>query len=52
MNGHIAAGARVELEDGKLDILINNAGISGIQPILPTEQPLDNIKTTSLPRSA
>ncbi|SFK37007.1 NAD(P)-dependent dehydrogenase, short-chain alcohol dehydrogenase family [Sphingomonas sp. NFR04] len=40
-----SAVARVEAEDGKLDILINNAGIPGLQPILPSEQPLDNIKT-------
>jgi len=40
-----AAVTRVEHEDGKLDILINNAGIAGLQPILPSEQPLEDIKT-------
>jgi NAD(P)-dependent dehydrogenase (short-subunit alcohol dehydrogenase family) len=40
-----SAVARVEGDDGKLDILINNAGIPGLQPILPSEQPLDDIKT-------
>jgi NAD(P)-dependent dehydrogenase (short-subunit alcohol dehydrogenase family) len=39
-----SAVAHVEGEDGKLDILINNAGISGIQPFLPSEQPLDDIR--------
>lgn len=39
-----SAVSRVEGEDGKLDILINNAGISGVQPILPSEQPLDDIR--------
>lgn len=40
-----AAVARVEREDGKLDILINNAGIPGLQPILPSVQPLGDIRT-------
>jgi NAD(P)-dependent dehydrogenase (short-subunit alcohol dehydrogenase family) len=39
-----SAVTRVEAEDGKLDLLINNAGIPGRQPILPSEQPLDDIK--------
>jgi NAD(P)-dependent dehydrogenase (short-subunit alcohol dehydrogenase family) len=40
-----SAVARIEGDDRKLDILINNAGIPGLQPILPSEQPLDDIKT-------
>jgi len=36
---------RIAAEDGKLDMLINNAGIPGLQPILPSEQPLDDIRT-------
>ncbi|WP_313535185.1 SDR family oxidoreductase [Sphingomonas sp.] len=40
-----SAVARVEDEDGRLDLLINNAGIPGMQPILPSAQPLDDIRT-------
>lgn len=40
-----SAVARIEAEDGKLDVLINNAGIPGLQPIRPSEQPLDDIKS-------
>lgn len=38
-----AAAARVQAEDGKLDVLINNAGISGGQPSLPSRQPIGDI---------
>lgn len=37
------AAQRVLKEDGKLDILINNAGIAGIQPIAPSVQNIHNI---------
>ncbi len=40
-----AAAERVRAEDGYLDVLINNAGISGRQDTPPSEQPLDDIKT-------
>lgn len=36
--------ARIGGDDGKLDCLINNAGIFGLEPILPSVQPLDDIK--------
>jgi NAD(P)-dependent dehydrogenase (short-subunit alcohol dehydrogenase family) len=39
-----AAAQRVKAEDGRLDVLINNAGISGQQQIAPSEQPLDDIR--------
>lgn len=39
-----SAVTRVRDEDGKLDVLINNAGIAGLQPMPPSEQPLDDIK--------
>lgn len=40
-----AAVERVQREAGQLDILINNAGISGIQTALPSEQPIEDIRT-------
>ncbi|MET0746915.1 MAG: SDR family oxidoreductase [Rhizobium sp.] len=40
----LAAAARVEQEDGKLDVLINNAGISGGPPVPPSQQPVDVIR--------
>ncbi|WP_236196644.1 SDR family oxidoreductase [Pseudomonas glycinae] len=39
-----AAAELVLKEDGKLDVLINNAGISGAQPIAPSEQKIDDIQ--------
>jgi NAD(P)-dependent dehydrogenase (short-subunit alcohol dehydrogenase family) len=39
-----AAADRVAQEDARLDILINNAGISGLQTARPSEQPLDDIR--------
>ncbi|NWF11657.1 SDR family oxidoreductase [Pseudomonas salomonii] len=39
-----AASERVLEEDGKLDVLINNAGISGAQPIAPSEQDIGDIQ--------
>lgn len=39
-----SAVTRVTAEDGKLDILINNAGISG-QMVSPIAQPIDDIRT-------
>lgn len=38
-----AAAEQVLKSDGKLDILINNAGIAGIQPVAPSEQPVSDI---------
>jgi NAD(P)-dependent dehydrogenase (short-subunit alcohol dehydrogenase family) len=38
-----AAAARVQDEDGRLDILINNAGIPGGPHVTPSQQPLDSI---------
>jgi NAD(P)-dependent dehydrogenase (short-subunit alcohol dehydrogenase family) len=40
-----AAAARVEAEDGRLDILINNAGIPGLSLADTSLQPLDDVKT-------
>jgi NAD(P)-dependent dehydrogenase (short-subunit alcohol dehydrogenase family) len=43
-----AAKAVVEKADGKLDVLINNAGIAGgeaMKPPLPSEQAIDEIKS-------
>ncbi len=39
-----AAAARVRQEDGKLDVLINNAGILGGQPTAPSLQPVDEMR--------
>lgn len=39
-----SAVTRIGEADGKLDLLVNNAGIPGMQPIRPSEQPLDDIK--------
>ena len=39
-----AAADRVAQEDARLDILINNAGISGLQTARPSEQPLDDVR--------
>lgn len=38
------AAVRVAEEDGKLDVLINNAGVSGAQPIEPSEQTIQDIQ--------
>jgi NAD(P)-dependent dehydrogenase (short-subunit alcohol dehydrogenase family) len=40
-----AAADLVFKEDGKLDVLINNAGISGAQPIAPSEQDIGDIQS-------
>ena len=40
-----AAAARVRDEDGKLDVLINNAGISGGQPRAPSQEPASDVRT-------
>lgn len=40
-----AAAARVQQEDGRLDVLINNAGILGGQPAAPSLQSVAEIKT-------
>lgn len=37
------AAARVRHEDGQLDVLINNAGISGAPHSTPSQQPIDSI---------
>ena len=37
------AAQQILNEEGKLDILINNAGISGAQPVAPSEQPIEDI---------
>ena len=39
-----AAAERVRSEDGKLDVLINNAGIAGDR-MPPSEQPVESVKT-------
>jgi NAD(P)-dependent dehydrogenase (short-subunit alcohol dehydrogenase family) len=39
-----AAAARVQTEDGKLDVLINNAGVIGGGPTPPSQQPLSDIR--------
>ncbi len=39
------AAARVQLEDGKLDVLINNAGILGAEPSSPSTQSVDDIRS-------
>lgn len=38
------AASRVEAEDGKLDVLINNAGIAGREMTSPTQQSIDDIR--------
>jgi NAD(P)-dependent dehydrogenase (short-subunit alcohol dehydrogenase family) len=40
----LAAAALVQQEDGKLDVLINNAGISGGRPVPPSQQPVNVIR--------
>ena len=40
-----AAAERVRAEDGKLDVLINNAGIAGELGLQPSEQSIDSVKT-------
>ncbi|MBY3002062.1 SDR family oxidoreductase [Rhizobium leguminosarum] len=37
------AAARVEAEDGKLDVLVNNAGIAGREMIAPSQQSVEDI---------
>ncbi|WP_244217788.1 SDR family oxidoreductase [Paraburkholderia caledonica] len=39
-----AAAARVRDEDGRLDVLINNAGIPGDPHAAPSQQPMENIR--------
>ncbi|TDK37336.1 SDR family oxidoreductase [Rhizobium deserti] len=39
-----AAESLVRSEDGKLNVLINNAGILGGQPTVPSQQPVDEIR--------
>ncbi|WP_417642720.1 SDR family oxidoreductase [Enterobacter kobei] len=39
------AAQRIQREDGKLDVLINNAGILGAHDVAPGEQPVDDIMT-------
>ncbi len=39
-----AAAAVIMKEDGKLDVLVNNAGISGGRPTAPSQQPVDGVK--------
>jgi NAD(P)-dependent dehydrogenase (short-subunit alcohol dehydrogenase family) len=39
------AAAWVETEDGKLDVLINNAGIAGREMTTPSQQSVDDIRT-------
>jgi NAD(P)-dependent dehydrogenase (short-subunit alcohol dehydrogenase family) len=38
------AAAQVQAEDGKLDVLINNAGILGAEPSSPSTQSVDGIR--------
>jgi NAD(P)-dependent dehydrogenase (short-subunit alcohol dehydrogenase family) len=40
----LAAAAYVQKEDGRLDVLINNAGISGGPHTTPSQQPVDAIR--------
>lgn len=39
-----AAADRVEAEDGKLDVLVNNAGIAGREMTTPSQQSIDDIR--------
>jgi len=39
------AAARVATQDGKLDVLINNAGIAGREMTSPSQQSIDDIRT-------
>lgn len=40
----LAAAAHVQADDGKLDVLINNAGIIGGNPTAPSQEPISAIR--------